>query len=293
MQMSAKREQWDYGEGKRIWIGKYLNSHNSPHWHYDCELLYVEQGALEVFCDQTTTKVCAGQAFYIDSEKVHYMHAVMPETMTYVVIFDYEIVKSLFDNITLKNGFLTGRYGINYIIDHLKSELTGDKPYANEYTESIIKALAISIFRGEETIKKEKSIHTTERLKDLLVDIDEKFEFYDLDMASKFMNMNATYFSRLFHKLTDMTFSQYLNHIKIDKAIEILNDENVPITEVSIRCGFDTIRNFNRVFKEFTGYTPKNIPKNFVMKERLTHFAESSQNPTFAECLLIESSSGV
>ena len=36
------------------------------------------------------------------------------------------------------------------------------------------------------------------------------------------------------------------------------------MTEISIACGFGTIRNFNRVFKEFTGYSPKKLPENYV-----------------------------
>ncbi len=97
----------------------------------------------------------------------------------------------------------------------------------------------------------------------LLTLIDEEFEFFTLDKASEFMNMNTAYFSRLFHKLMGMTFTQYLNYIKVLNAVNLLqSNANITVTEVSERCGFDTIRNFNRIFKIFTGYTPKNLPKN-------------------------------
>ena len=63
----------------------------------------------------------------------------------------------------------------------------------------------------------------------------------------------------------------------------------MPITEIASRCGFATIRNFNRIFKEFTGYTPKALPQDYIMKDSITSINENSINPTFAECVLLES----
>lgn len=103
------------------------------------------------------------------------------------------------------------------------------------------------------------------------------------------MNMNATYFSRLFHKMTGMTFSQYLNYVRTENAVALLQSgKDLSVTDVCYRCGFLTIRNFNRIIKEFTGYTPKKLPKGFVMKESFSSLNESRQNPTLPECVLIE-----
>lgn len=103
--------------------------------------------------------------------------------------------------------------------------------------------------------------------------------------------MNPAYFSRLFHSLTGMTFSQYSNRVRVEKAVEILkSNDDVSMTEVSLRCGFDSIRNFNRIFKKYTGYTPRSLPKDFILRQRLINLNETASNPTMAECELIESS---
>ncbi len=73
--MNAKREQWSYLPNAKVWAGRFKNSHNAPHWHYDCELLFVENGELGVFCNGKFYTMHAGQAFFINSEQVHYMHA--------------------------------------------------------------------------------------------------------------------------------------------------------------------------------------------------------------------------
>ena len=50
--MLAKREIWKYPEEAHVWVGKYRNSHNLLHWHYDCEFVYVERGSIDVFCEK-------------------------------------------------------------------------------------------------------------------------------------------------------------------------------------------------------------------------------------------------
>ncbi len=47
--MQAIKELRRYGGGEKVWAGKYKNSQNLMHWHYDCELIYAECGKLEVF----------------------------------------------------------------------------------------------------------------------------------------------------------------------------------------------------------------------------------------------------
>lgn len=289
--MKAQREQWNYGKGCRVWVGRYRNSHNMPHWHYDCELLYVEKGSLDIFCKQNIYKVCAGQSFFIDSEQVHYMHALSADTVVTMIIFDYDIIKQFAQKLVLRSPLLFGDYGITEIYKTIMDEFAQDKSFYEYAVSYRIALLALNIFRNEQTSPKEKPARTIERFKTILTKIDEEYEFYDLETAADDMGMNSAYFSRLFHKLTGITFSQYLNYVRCENAVNLLKEEpDTPMTEISMRCGFSTIRNFNRIFKEFTGFTPKALPKDFIMKESFTNLNESSANPTSIESELLESS---
>lgn len=289
--MAVKREQRNYRAGDKVWVGRYRNSHNLPHWHYDCELIYVENGCLTIFCNQTGYVVSAGQTFFIDSEQVHYMHALTPQTTLSMIIFDYSIIKEIAEDKTLASPLLTSDYGFLKVFRELKQEIIRREPLCEYQTALTTAQLMLKIFRNEGLIGKKKSERTVERFKGLLTEIDEKYEFYDLSEAADYMGMNSAYFSRLFHKLTGVTFSQYLNYIKIKNAVELLQtDHEIAITEVATRSGFNTIRNFNRNFKEFTGYTPKDLPPNYILKEGINNLNEISTNPTLVECELLESS---
>ena len=64
------------------------------------------------------------------------------------------------------------------------------------------------------------------------------------------------YLSRYFHSRIPMHFSQYVNWYRVDMATELLRNTDLSITDIASRSGFQSIRSFNRVYREFTGIPP-------------------------------------
>ena len=65
------------------------------------------------------------------------------------------------------------------------------------------------------------------------------------------------YFSRLLSREYGINFKQLVNRYRVEEAIHLLESTELPVTEVAMKSGFQSIRNFNHVFKEYTGSTPK------------------------------------
>jgi AraC-like DNA-binding protein len=63
-------------------------------------------------------------------------------------------------------------------------------------------------------------------------------------------------FCRWFKKRAGKHFFEYLNMVRISKACDMLIDSGAPISEIAYYCGYNTISNFNKIFKESTGLTP-------------------------------------
>ena len=106
------------------------------------------------------------------------------------------------------------------------------------------------------------------------------------------MNMNPSYFSRYFLNMIGISFAKYLNCVKIEKAVELIHEsKSKTMTEISDTCGFQTIRNFNRIFKNYTGYSPTNIPNDYVFNGLKYYYNSNLTNPTLNSCKLIEFSS--
>ena len=290
--MSKNKELWNYSGNEKVWVGKYLNSQNISHWHNDCELLYINNGMLDVMVDGVLYNLQKGDSLFIESKKIHNMHATKPNTITTIIIFDYDLIKNMFNSYELENPLLKHNYDIPSIYNILLKELT-EKPLFYDYnTKSIIQQLLINISRNEQLSKRKKTKKFDDNLMKLLNEINENYQYFSFDDAVKIMNMNPSYFSRFFHNMIGISFAKYLNCVKVEKAVELLHEKKeYQMTEIADLCGFQTIRNFNRIFKEFTGFSPKNIQNDYVFNGLKENLSATTTNPTLNNCVLIEYSS--
>ena len=70
--------------------------------------------------------------------------------------------------------------------------------------------------------------------------------------------LGATYFVRRCRQLTNMTPLQYLNHSRLEAARQMLVEQpDCKITEVAIRCGFNSPQYFATVFRRRFGRSPR------------------------------------
>lgn len=78
-----------------------------------------------------------------------------------------------------------------------------------------------------------------------------------LKNLSEMFNISAGYLSTLFKKETGMTLTDYVNKKRVDHAILLLNTTQLQIQAIASYCGIQDINYFTRIFKKFTGITPK------------------------------------
>ena len=80
--------------------------------------------------------------------------------------------------------------------------------------------------------------------------------------------ISRDYFSRIFKNVTGMNNSKWLNMIRLEKATELLTDEERSLTEVAMLSGFQSIPSFNRVFHEEKGMAPGEFRSLFAGKNK-------------------------
>ncbi len=90
------------------------------------------------------------------------------------------------------------------------------------------------------------------------------FNDISLEDVAKYIHMNTNYFSMLFKKEVGINFIEYLTHVRIDKAKQLLENSDLKIYEVCQVVGYMSTKSFARVFKEIVGMSPmeyKNLKK--------------------------------
>lgn len=74
---------------------------------------------------------------------------------------------------------------------------------------------------------------------------------------SKEFGMNESRFSRFFRRATGNTFTDFVNHVRINRACQFLMESDRQITNIAYDVGFNNMANFNRRFLDFKGMTPR------------------------------------
>ena len=77
-----------------------------------------------------------------------------------------------------------------------------------------------------------------------------------LDEVSEVANMTPSAFSRHFKRHANKTFSKFLSQIRIGYACKLILEKDFSISQACFESGFQTLSNFNRQFKEITGFNP-------------------------------------
>jgi AraC-like DNA-binding protein len=96
-----------------------------------------------------------------------------------------------------------------------------------------------------------------DRLKEVYGYVRDNFHT-DISLAiiSGIAGLTPQSFCRWFKKSVGKHFFEYLNDIRISKACELLIDSSAPVGEIAYFCGYNTVSNFNKLFKQSVGLTP-------------------------------------
>ena len=71
------------------------------------------------------------------------------------------------------------------------------------------------------------------------------------------MELNPSYFSTLFKQSCGSSFKEYLNSIRIEESKKLLAATDRSILDIALSIGFEDQSYFTKVFKKYTGLTPK------------------------------------
>ncbi|MGQ7946869.1 AraC family transcriptional regulator [Flavobacterium sp. WC2509] len=74
-----------------------------------------------------------------------------------------------------------------------------------------------------------------------------------LDTVSNMVSMTTPSFCRYFKKITNKTFTTFVNDYRLVHASKLLAENTKSITEISFESGFNNFSHFNKSFKAFTG----------------------------------------
>lgn len=242
-----------------------------PHWHEEAEIVYVESGTLHLTIGEEAYLGTAGDLFMINTGDIHSMFFDSLDTRYLTMLFPLSSLT--FQNVDDSRSFLMSLHeqqtGFVHVLtgtpvyDSVREDirklllLNGERPYAYQLgTKVCLLDIVHQLFAAGLTIPTAKKPEDA-MCRDILSYLRENFagEVSLTETASRF-HMSEKYFSRFFKKNFSLTFVEYVNQLRIEKAEDLLANSSLPITEIALRCGFSSSSYFNKRFKTLMGITP-------------------------------------
>lgn len=85
-----------------------------------------------------------------------------------------------------------------------------------------------------------------------------------LKKMADILHMTPTSFSRYFSMKNNKTYSRFIAEIRVKHACELLTETDMSVAEICYDCGFNTLSNFNKQFKDIMRKKPTDYKREFM-----------------------------
>ncbi len=289
MKASDIRIEEPQAAGQEIEFFVQKNSNNtiacSAHIHKAIELLYVKEGRYTVTLDDACYEIGEGDLILFCSGTIHHVVTGEGAQNSYYVIkipptffldlarpeagaeYAMRFALNRRENKCFWNKEELKESEIKRVLDTLVSEFTQER-YASEVAIKLkVMELLLAILRHGTPSEPLGSNQTSYLIYSVMNYVQERFaeDINEKELAKSY-GMSYSHFSKSFKRVTGMTFKNYLNRTRINKAEQLLFLKGCSVSEAAIACGYNSISYFIKVYRLFTGTTPYKVLKSKTVK---------------------------
>ncbi|PWL37398.1 AraC family transcriptional regulator [Flagellimonas aquimarina] len=249
------------------------NKNNGWHYHPELELVYIKGGSGKRQIGSHVSYFRDGDLILIGSNLPHCgftdkLTGNKSETLVHMKA-DF-LGSDFFDIPEMKNIqklFEVSKGGIAFF-GKTKTKV-GEKMEILEYQTDFQRLLSIlnilnqlatseeiKVLNGE-GFSMETEVKDNDRINIVFNHVKSNFkEDISLDEIANIVSMTVPSFCRYFKKITNKTFTQFVNEYRLVHASKLLAEQPISITQVCYDSGFNNFSHFNKSFKAFTGQNP-------------------------------------
>ena len=234
------------------------NNHFHAHFHSTIELVYVESGVLSTMQDGAVMLVPAGHLIVNSSYMVHSYDT--PESSRIIVC-----TIPLSAAPSLRSQLARKRFAQNLVntadMQQCRQLLGMMADAANTHNTIFMNAMAealLAFLIDRIGLIDNVSNDESNLIKRVLMYLQEHAsEPISVSRVASAFGYSAGRFSHIFNECIGCSFTRYVNHLRCYKAKRMLAESALPLIDIATACGFSSMRTFHRVYKAFTGETPR------------------------------------
>lgn len=240
------------------------NTAHSPtypmHWHEKIEIQYIIEGTNIACCQNDIIEATEDSFYTINSSEIH--QSIGGVRRHAIIQFSPSLFK--------KNNIIIKRLVRDQYLSEIMHKMIDEYYNNDEFSQHIIQGYAhlliMHMYRNHsyKNIDYNHYAQNQAILKEPIKYIQDHYtQNITLQELATMANVSKYYFCNIFKEFTGQTFKDYLNHLRINKAIELLSTTDIPVTEIAFLCGFNDSNYFSRKFHQITGKTPLKTREDF------------------------------
>ena len=257
------------------------NGQNFPrHWHEHLQIYYFIRGTAKLECGKNCFEVQEGDLAVVNCNELHYLESTSDNLVFYTIRVEPAFLYSNHEDllqakylapITLNriefHNFIAGDTELLEIVKKVLEEYYNKQIGYELAVKGGIYFLIVRLLRCHvqhilTQTELEEREHTLLRFKPVFEMIESNYcEKITLSQLAETIGFSVHHFCRTFKQLTGKTTTDYMNHIRLDKAVYYPKQSDCNITEIALKCGFENINYFSRVFKKYYSVSPTQYRK--------------------------------
>lgn len=249
------------------------------HWHDEFEIIYVRSGFLTVSISGESYIGKTGDAFVVSPGNLHLMGAQTGTVDYYTFLFPLKYISFRTDDMLdekllepLNSGHLmicprvkdTAKELCEQLIEiyEAKKDESESKITTQVRTKIILLQFILEMWKKGFVIENDTSGRNTVE-KEMVSYIQQNFtEKISLREFGEQFHLSEKYISRYFKEHFHITLSQYVTYLRLEHAKQLLQDTDIPVTDVAMQSGYQNVSYFIRSFQKAYAVSPLKYRKN-------------------------------
>lgn len=246
--------------------------HIPVHWHDEVEIIYIKKGRITIYIGEEIFEAIAGDLFFVNSGELHFMESDDMDVEYYTLLFPLTFLSFQMDDAIEQEVFLPLRqkklrFPLQIEDTQMQSQvlqkvkevivINDEKEIGYQLKTKILLLEIMEHFIKNNVFEQADFGKATDMQRDLITYIQKHYtEKITLNMMAQEFHLSEKYISWYFKEHFSISFTQYVAHLRMSRAKDLLVTTEQSITEVALSCGYPSVNLFIRNFKEAHGVTP-------------------------------------
>ena len=237
------------------------------HWHDEFEIIYVRSGFLTVSISGESYIGKTGEAFVVSPGNLHLMGSQSGTVDYYTFLFPLKYISFRTDDMLdekllepLNSGHLmicprvkdTAKELCEQLIEiyEAKNDESESKITTQVRTKIILLQFILEMWKKGFVIENDTSGRNTVE-KEMVSYIQQNFTGkISLREFGEQFHLSEKYISRYFKEHFHITLSQYVTYLRLEHAKQLLQDTDIPVTDVAMQSGYQNVSYFKRYMEK-------------------------------------------